>query len=84
MVDDKVVGFPIKSWQRQRNQMGVRAVPCEVSDRWLQFPEVSEPLRDVNVMWVDVMTKSEEGKTRKLCRLCISKEDLSKALKSVA
>ena len=84
MADDKVVGFPVKSWQRQRNRMGVRAVLCEVSERWIQFPEGSQPLTDVNVMWVDVMTKSEEGKTRKLCTLCISKEDIAKAIAKVA
>jgi hypothetical protein len=84
MADDKVVRFPVKSWQRRKNRLGKRAVLCEVTDRWLQFPEDSYPIQGNHLMFVDVMTATSGGKPKKICRVCISKEDLERAIKNVA
>jgi hypothetical protein len=84
MADDgKVTQFPIKADQRWRNRLGKRAVPCVVSDRWLQFPEKSDRLKGDHVMFVDVMTRADGGNVRKICQICITKEDLLAALKDV-
>ena len=83
-MNDKVSRFPVSGVQRRRNRLGKRGVHCLVSDRWLQFPENSTELSDGTYMFVDVMTTSSDGEiTRKLCSLCISKEDLVVALKAV-
>jgi hypothetical protein len=88
-VNDEVRPFPIRGFQRWHNALGKRAVPCIVSNRWLQFPEKSDRFEDGdypdgNYMFVDVMTTADRGQTRKtLCTLCISKEDLLAALGEV-
>jgi hypothetical protein len=83
--DDKITRFPIRGDQRWKNRLGKRAVPCIVTMRWLQFPEKSDPLEDGHFMFVDVMTAPEGqyGPARKLCQLCISKEDLLATLGEV-
>jgi len=69
--------------------MGKRAVPCIVSNRWFQFPEKSDRFEDGDYpdgdyMFVDVMTTSTGEQTRKkLCTLCISKDELLAALSEV-
>ena len=84
MADDgKVTRFPIKAYQRWRNRLGKRAVPCMVSDRWLQFPEKSDRLKGGHFMFVDVMTRADGENARKICQICITKEDLLAALKEV-
>ena len=84
MTDDgKVTQFPIKGYQRWRNRLGKRAVPCMVSDRWLQFPEKSNTLEGGSFMLVDVMTRADGENARKICQICIAKEDLLVALKEV-
>jgi hypothetical protein len=83
MADDKITRFPGDSFQRWKNRLGRRAVPCIVSDRWLQFPEKSDPLPDGSFMFVDVMTRADGENVRKICQLCISREDLLSALGEV-
>jgi hypothetical protein len=88
-VSDEVSRFPIGGFQRWQNALGKRAVPCIVSNRWLQFPERSDRFEDGDYpdgdyMFVDVMTTADAGQTRKkLCTLCISKADLLAALGEV-
>ena len=68
---------------RRRNRLGKRAVPCEVSDRWLELPETSDAVPGMgDMMIVSVMTNAFAG-PRKLCELTISREDLVKALANV-
>jgi hypothetical protein len=89
IVNDEVRPFPIRGFQRWHNALGKRAVPCIVSNRWLQFPERSDRFEDGDYpdgdyMFVDIMTTADDGQTRKkLCTLCISKEDLRTALSEV-
>ena len=83
MSDDNVTRFPIKGFQRWRNRLGKRAVPCILTDRWLQFPEKSDPLSEGHYMFVDVMTMPDGENARKLCSLCISKEELTAAVNEV-
>jgi hypothetical protein len=87
-VSDKVRRFPIGGYQRWRNSLGKRAVPCIVSSRWLQFPQQSDRFEDGDYedghyMFVDVMTMFSGEKQKKLCTLCISKEDIRAALEEV-
>jgi hypothetical protein len=83
MSDEKVTRFPIGGYQRWRNRLGKRAVSCIVTDRWLQFPEKSDRLQGGSYMSVDVMTMPDGKHARKLCSLCISKEDLLSVLSKV-
>lgn len=88
-MSDEVRQFPIGGFQRWHNTLGKRAVPCIVSNRWLHFPERSDRFEDGDYpdgdyMFVSVMTTAADGQThRKLCTLCVSKEDLLAALGEV-
>ena len=85
MRDGKIHRFPVDGERRYKNRLGRHAVPCLVSGRYLQFPEISEVVSGGSYMFVDVMAMAieGEGKPRKLTRLCISKEDLMAALEQV-
>jgi hypothetical protein len=82
MDDNKVVRFPTNSSQRWRNRHGKFSISCLVSGRYLRFDKKSEPLPDGNYVFMDVMTDDGE-KPRKLCQLCISKQDLRAVLERV-
>jgi hypothetical protein len=85
IVSEQVKQFNIRGFQRWHK----RAVPCIVSNRWLQFPERSDRFEDGDYpdgdyMFVDVMTTADGGQShRKLCTLCISKADLLAAVSEV-
>jgi hypothetical protein len=83
MGDDNVTRFPIRGDQRWKNRLGKRAVACIVTMRWLQLPEKSNALEDGHFMFVDVMTSTDGKDARKLCQLCISKEELLATLGEV-
>lgn len=77
-----VTRFPVKVWERIRNRRGKGSVSCEVSERWLRFSKQSEKQPFGTPVWVDVMTDAgEEG--RKICTLCLTVEELERALKFV-
>lgn len=79
---EKVIRIPISREQRLLNKHGNGYVPCEVSGRWLQFGAESELIGDKNLLFVDVMTQND-SQARKICTLCISKEDIIRALSHV-
>jgi hypothetical protein len=81
--DDKITRFPIKSWQRWKNRLGRRCAACIVSDRWLEFSEKSASLAEGDVIWINVMTRPDGEKVRKLCELAVTKQDLQRALDAV-
>jgi hypothetical protein len=88
IVNDQVRRFPIGGFQRWRNALGKRAVPCIVSNRWLQFPEKSDHFEDGeypdgDYVFVDVLTTTSGGTHKKLCTLCIAKTDLLAAIGEV-
>lgn len=82
-MENKIIRIPISQKQRLINTHGNGFVPCEVSGRWLQFPEESAFIGEKNLMFVDVMTYGDNDKPRKICSLCISQEDIVRALKHV-
>jgi hypothetical protein len=65
--------------RRLANVMEGRAM-CQVSGRWLQFPEAAQTVGNgygtASFMVVDVMTKNIDDVERKICELVLTKEDL--------
>ena len=84
MSEGNVRKFPVKAFDRIRNKRGKRSVSCLVTDRWFQFAESSDQLPDGNYVFVDVMTGGYDEPAKKICSLCISKEELAKALDNVS
>jgi hypothetical protein len=80
----KVVHFPVTTSQRIRNERGPLYVPCQVSERWIQFPEQSSgPYEGGEFIFIDIMTNGSNDKPRKLCDLVVTREDLLEALENV-
>jgi hypothetical protein len=78
--DNKVIRIPIDPKQRKINEYGPGYVPCEVTDRWLQFPEA---VSDKRYIPVSVMTTSKDGMPKKITDLVLSSEDLLRAINSI-
>jgi len=81
---DKIVRFPVTSMKRKRNSMGDGYVPCMVSERWLQFPDMSAgDFKEGEFIDVSVMTLDSNEKPRKICSLVITREDIAKAVNAI-
>lgn len=80
---EKNIKIPITYDQRIRNFRGKGYVPCEISSRWLQFPEQSAMVGGKELMFVDIMTYNQDGEDKKICNLCIFREDILGALSTV-
>jgi hypothetical protein len=77
-----VTRFPINSTTRRRNRLGKLAVPCQVTDRWLQLGATSTIVAGAEFISLDVMTDSSDAR-RKICSLIITRADLENALSKV-
>ncbi len=82
-MSNKIIKIPINREQRLINENGQGYVPCEVSSRWLQFPNESQIVDGKELMFVDVMTYDINQEKRKICNLCLSREDIIRALYNV-
>lgn len=76
--------FPYKKENTNRLNLQKRKLPCQVSARWLQFPQESSPHPQGDFISVDVMTSTLsdglEEKESKICELVLFREDLEAML----
>lgn len=56
---------------------------CQVSSRWLQFPQVAQKVGHESFMSVNVMTLDSDEKEKKICQLILTKEDLLQILSRI-
>ena len=56
---------------------------CQVSSRWLQFPQSAQTVGGASFMFVDVMTLNGEEQEKKICQLVLTKEDLREILNRI-
>jgi hypothetical protein len=75
-MSEKITRLP-GMWRRRR-QVDLRRgiVHCQVSGRRLQFPKYGSKLDEGTFLIIDVLSTNENGKTRKLCEVVLTKEDL--------
>ena len=84
MDSEDVIPFPVRGFQRQKNEAGRHAVLCIVSERWLQFPKRGGgPIQIGEPLTVSVMTKNSKGKDKIICKLIVLREDLLRAIAAV-
>ncbi|AUN11581.1 hypothetical protein [Clostridium botulinum] len=83
MDNEKVIKIPISYSQRKINEMGNGYVPCEVSERWLQFDNESISLRSGEFIGVNVMTLGSDEQAKKICSVILNIEDIKRALANV-
>ncbi len=82
-MDNSMIRFP-SIFNRRKRSMGPRLVECQVSTRWLEFPESSiGTFRDGEYIAVSVMTLGSDEEPKKLCDLILTREGLSAALGAV-
>jgi len=82
-MDNKIKRIPIKPSQIKKNTLGPLHVACQVSQRYLQFQPDSYHCQAGEFITVDVMTELEDDKSRKLCSLILTREDLLAALENI-
>jgi hypothetical protein len=75
----EITKFPVTYSQRWKNRHGKSAVACEISNRWLRFSDAGET-KSGHLVWLEVMTTSDDGREKKLCRLAVPKEEIEEAL----
>lgn len=80
-MSEKITRIPISYTERDYNLHGTGYVPCNISERWLQF---SKTYCDGNgLVLVDVMTTGKDEHPRKICSLCLNIYDLKKELEKI-
>lgn len=77
----KVIKLPISREEQIYNMHGTGYVPCNVTDRWLQFSDTYD--KNLNFVFVDVMTKDSKELPKKLCTLCLNIEELKNELNKI-
>ena len=77
----ELVKFP-GAYARLKRELGARMVSCEISSRWLEFPEVDKASTG-DFVFVAVMTLDQEERPRKLCELCLKPDDIASALLTI-
>ncbi len=67
--------------KRVKKKLGDLAVPCMVSERWIQFStQGSAKCSEGEYFTLWVMTRGADDQPRKLCELIVTREDLQGAL----
>lgn len=82
-MSDDIRPFPRGAERRERLNVRKYRVPCQISDRWLQFPETAHPLNGGDFMRVDVMTLGADETERRICELVLTKQDLLRMIEQV-
>lgn len=78
--DKKVIRIPVDSKQRQINEKGGCYVPCDLSDRWLQFSDVSDIAGGRELITFSVMTLDKNGNPYRLFNMTVERNDIERAL----
>ena len=76
----KIVKFPVGSKKRKVVKEKEGKLECEVSGRWLQFPDASSKTEHMDYLPLNVMTTGSSDKERKICELILDKKQLEKML----
>lgn len=82
-MSNNVIPFPRGSSDRKRRDLLRGILRCEVSERWLQFPSVSEKFADVEYLHLHIMTRGADERERKLCELVLDKQALVEMLRDL-
>lgn len=80
-MNEKIIEMPISYKERDYNLHGVGYVPCNVSNRWLQFSKTYDSR--LGLVSVDVMTLEGSNKPQKICELVLNINDLKLELEKI-
>jgi hypothetical protein len=83
-MSNKVIYGRFRYKRRKREDKESKVLRCEVSERWIQFPVVSElTAANIDYMHLDVMTNGNNNKPRKLCEVIINRSTLIELLNDI-
>lgn len=86
-MNDKVMKFPITYSDRRRNQLGPLTIGCEISGRLVKFNKKSHNCKVGDLIYLEVFPEQDPDnpgkKTRRICELVLTREDLLKALEHI-
>ncbi|MBV1931831.1 MAG: hypothetical protein KUG71_08945 [Porticoccaceae bacterium] len=83
-MSNKVVYGGFRYKRRKREDKENKILRCEFSERWIQFPVVSELTADnIDYMHLDVMTKGNNDKPKKLCEVIVNRSTLIELLNDI-
>lgn len=80
MEGKKIIKMPITYTERKLNEMGNGYVPCQVSERWIQFPENTTDYRFIPI---EIMTIGKDEKPKKICEMIMNRDDIVRAVNAV-
>lgn len=81
-MSSNVTTFPTTPHKRMARRLGARYVPCQVTDRYLEFPELSAgKFGGGEFIPIQVMTLAS-GKPKRICEVILTREELEAALKA--
>jgi hypothetical protein len=78
-----ITKFPNHQQRRALRNLKNGIVECQVSGRWLKFPEKASEVDGKGFMMIDVMTLGSGEQPRKICELVLTKEDLIAMLNKI-
>lgn len=78
-----ITKFPNHQERRNRRNLKNMIAKCQVSGRWLKFPEKASEVGGKGFIVIDVMTYGNGDEPRKICELILIKEDLIEILDKI-
>jgi len=83
-MDNNIVTMPFNADIERRLNTHQRKLPCQLSSRWLQFPQESRVHPQGDCIRIDVMTTSlsddQQNEETTLCELVLFREDIEAML----
>ncbi|MFZ6681953.1 hypothetical protein [Undibacterium sp. Tian12W] len=76
-------GDPTRSERVRLATIMEHRAECQVSTRWLQFPQSAQMVGGASFIFVDVMTLNSGEQEKKICQLVLTKEDLREILNRI-
>jgi hypothetical protein len=81
---NNVIYGGFRSKRRIKEDRENRVLRCEVSERWIQLPIVTDLTgNNIDYMRLEVMTNGNNDKPRKLCELIVNRTELVELLKEI-
>lgn len=83
MSDSKVIRLKDNCKRRKNIEKNLGKLHCEVSSRWVEFPNSSDKHVDMDYLHLDIMTMSSDKKKSKICELVVDRDALEQMLKDL-
>ena len=69
---------------RLKKDLKEKKLRCDISDRWIQFPQASEICsEEIDYLRLNIMTTDINDNERKLCELLVDRSALTKILTEI-